>query len=69
MESVSLKLAILKSCYKLPVLKATLSVFESQVFSITFFLKNRDIMIVMAAIFLRDQPTFVELLGDNQNNG
>ena len=26
-------------------------------------------MIVMAAIFLRDQPTFVELLGDNQNNG
>ena len=68
MESVSLKLAILKSCYKLPVLKATLSVFESQVFSIVF-LKNRDIMIVMAAIFLRDQPTFVELLEDNQNNG
>jgi len=26
-------------------------------------------MIVMAAVFLRDQPTFVELLGDSQNNG
>lgn len=26
-------------------------------------------MIVMAAVFLRDQPTFVELLADNQNNG
>ena len=26
-------------------------------------------MVVMAAIFIRQQPTFVELLGDNQNNG
>lgn len=26
-------------------------------------------MIVMAAVFLRDQPTIVELLGGNQNNG
>lgn len=26
-------------------------------------------MIVMAADFLRDQPTMVEFLGGNQNNG
>ena len=26
-------------------------------------------MVVMAAIFIRQQPTFVELLGDIQNNG
>jgi len=29
---------------------------------------NRDFMVVMAAVFIRDQPTFVELLG-GQNNG
>ena len=26
-------------------------------------------MIVMAAVFVRDQPTFVDLLEDSQNNG
>ena len=26
-------------------------------------------MVVMAAIFIRNQPTFTELLGDNQNSG
>lgn len=26
-------------------------------------------MVVMAAVFIRDQPTFVELLGGGQNNG
>ena len=26
-------------------------------------------MIVMAAMFIREQPTFVDLFGDSQNNG